>query len=152
MYARRVEYVNNPKLIELCLNCAKPDCDADKGCEDYYNKIREIEGRANIKHFCKLMDFRGEMLSLTEIAEQTGINRLTIYQRMKKGMTLEEAVKKPVRDREIVKLEYNGEMLSIHGWALKYCVSDEALRHRIRDMGMTLKQALIDLGVDEHEL
>ena len=41
-------------------------------------------------------EFRGERLTLTDIAERSGIPRLTLHYRLKRGWNLEDAATRPV--------------------------------------------------------
>lgn len=47
----------------------------------------------------RVVIFRGETLCVTEVAERLGMSRTALYQRLNRGLTIEEATNTPVRQK-----------------------------------------------------
>ena len=100
----------------------------------------------------KRIAYQGETLTLTELAERTGIKRVTIESRLKGGWTVEQAVsgQRPKRPRvrrgfstgrHPRTITLNGETLTISGWAERLGVSKPALHVRL-SKGWSLERTL----------
>jgi hypothetical protein len=78
--------------------------------------------------------FRGEMRSLAEIAEMTGINQQTIWYRVESGLSGEELAE-PV----VTLYTVNGESHTLMGWSNKLGIGYHSLRARL-DNGWTAER------------
>lgn len=100
-------YLDDPAVRELCLNCTRDDCDGL--CNDCKNLVRDILGLPHLREAKpkegrkkrekrpyqahKYHEIGGVTHTLNEWAEISDIKYITLYQRMYRyGMTLEEAM------------------------------------------------------------
>lgn len=74
-----------PEAAAICLNCTKLRCTGD--CTRVSG-----EGKA-------CWEYKGQQYKLRELSEMSGLPVQTIYSRLKKGMTIEEAVETPKAKR-----------------------------------------------------
>lgn len=88
--------------------------------------------------------YNGQLLTCTQIADAVG-GRMTssclYYRLVVKGMSLEEALSKPVQ-RYTTEYEYNGVMTKTADLVNIAGVNEKALRHRISVLGWTVKEAV----------
>lgn len=139
MFKRYIEikyqnYIDHPRLRELCLNCGAEDCDGL--CREYKNAVRDLLGVPHLRetmpkkkkekrekrnyNYRKLHEINGEKHTLREWSEISGINYNTMYMRMYRyGMTLDEALGNPLRPimHHPQIIEINGEAHTISEWA-----------------------------------
>lgn len=71
--------------------------------------------------------FKGELLTIPEIAEKYHIATSTVRTRFKQGYSEDDIIKK----KELKKYTINGETLTIKEFARKYNISEQALRYRL---------------------
>jgi hypothetical protein len=69
----------------------------------------------------------GETLTLAEWAERTGISRITIGARLRKGWTTDKALTTKPRQH----LTYNGQTKRLTSWAREIGISPDTIRHRL---------------------
>jgi len=145
-YSKDVE--NAPELIELCLKCKRTGC---KGMCVKYSQVRaKIFERANLRsgRAGQKFNYQGEILTYSQLANRLGMSPDTLRSRVKRGMTIEEAVAmgvpdgKPVKRRPALKLPViRGERLPASQWAEKLGVSRWIFYKYLRE-GHTLAQAV----------
>lgn len=58
-----------------------------------------VKEQQNNRATNRIIEYRGEMYTLTQLAEKTGINKTTLRERLNMGWDIEEAVNRPVRLR-----------------------------------------------------
>ena len=73
---------DNPSVNDVCLNCTKPDCPGF--CEEL--RQRMSHGRKNVQ----TLEWRGFIRTINQWANVLGIPRKTLYNRMNKGLSVEE--------------------------------------------------------------
>lgn len=96
-----------------------------------------------IKMRDQLHPFRGEMLTLNQIAERTDVPRQVIYRRMyNRGMSAEEAV--AIGGVRAAKYMYRGEMLSMAELARRAGIECTSLGKLIKKQGISA-EAAVDL-------
>ncbi|OAI26955.1 hypothetical protein A1351_14020 [Methylosinus sp. R-45379] len=89
-------------------------------------------------------EFRGEMLTIKELAARAGVPVVTMRDRLKRShcATVEEAVSKEFHKRsDAPRYEYEGRSLPLREWAKIAGLSVECLGQRMRD-GMTFAEAI----------
>lgn len=57
--------------------------------------------------------FDGEMLSVREIAERTGVNDKTLYGRLRQGMSIEEAARKAPTWKTVTEVELTARQMGV---------------------------------------
>ncbi len=88
-------------------------------------KIQSVN-RRNIKRYF----YKGSHKTLTEIAEISGIKMATLWARLKKGFSIEEALKRPITNAKV--FEFNGELTTIYELSKKSGLSAEIIYQRIK--------------------
>lgn len=100
-------FVEIPELASVCLECTSEDCDGI--CDKYRNAYRAYIGlaplpkrkmimsqivdgkRKNRRWIC--LEYEGEIHTLKEWARIKGVDYMTLYMRMKRGMSFERAIR-----------------------------------------------------------
>lgn len=78
-----------PEAISLCLDCAEPEC---KGaCE----RFRAVKGSEEESPARKILEYMGEALTVQQWADRLGMNRSTIYDRLSRGLEIEDVLRQP---------------------------------------------------------
>jgi hypothetical protein len=87
--------------------------------------------------------FRGETLSLKQMAEKYGLDKTTVSLRLKRGWSLESALTTPPGERRDNRkyLTFNGMTLPFSQMAKHYGLKPPTLSMRLK-RGMTLEEAL----------
>ena len=87
----------------------------------------------------RYLTYNGDTLLLSEWADKLGINKGTIYLRLRKGWPLEKVL---VKGREPVRLlTYQGETLNLSQWSRKLGLSSKAVHLRL-SKGWSVEEAL----------
>lgn len=85
------------KLMDLCLNCSKPDC---KGTCAQYRALRGAEPGKGGPRAIAYPGPDGLVLTLKEWEKRSGIPAKTLYNRVNVcGMTMQQAIEKGRRER-----------------------------------------------------
>ena len=79
--------------------------------------------------------YEDKLLTIKELAQISPVSLDTIYKRIKRGMSVEDAISKEN------KISYNGKTQSIREWAKEIGICHEALRQRLLK-GWSLHKAL----------
>jgi hypothetical protein len=83
-------------------------------------------------HKQKLIEHNGTTLSVVQWAAKIGIRSNTIYDRLKKGWTVEKALTTPsIYEGKNVLLTSNGLTLTVAEWSKRTGIKDDCLRRRI---------------------
>ncbi len=115
------------EMIDKCLNCAVADC---KGT---CRKVKR--GRRG-----QLYEIDGVEDTLSGWARRYGIKRQTVYERMRAGYPLRQALE--MRDGRLKKVhEIDGVVDTVEGWARRKGVDPQLVRRRMKQ-GSTLEEAL----------
>ena len=92
------------ELIDVCLECKRMSCSGE--CSRYSEAVKEYKKSIGGSKFSSLdsktrygvepkrYEFRGSMLSVPEMSKLTGISRTTLRTWLKRGLTMEEIVKR----------------------------------------------------------
>ena len=96
-----------------------------------------LKEKANRRSDNVFYTYKGKTQNLQDWANELGIQRLTLYGRLKSGMSIEEAFETPVAgegslaDKRTSKYEYNGETHSIREWSEIYNINLKKMQNRI---------------------
>lgn len=87
--------------------------------------------------------YKGETYTLYQLAKKVGIDYKLLWERLRKGMSVEEAVTTPVRKSGPAPQRYtiDGESYTVAELSKKYNISTPTLRVRIRS-GMSIEEAI----------
>lgn len=145
---------NHPDLIAICMACTRDDCHGE--CIEYTNKYRELCGLPPLQPAKKAKTNQairkytggsiqkyaafGREQTMREWAEESGISYHALYQRIKKGMTLEEALETDP-ERKAPKIEAFGRSMTLRQWAAHTHIDYRTLHKRIQ-RGMPPEEAL----------
>lgn len=88
----------------------------------------------------KLIEFRGQSKTASEWADEMGLPRQQVANRINRGWDVEQALTAPLEDRTCL-IEIDGEVLTITEWAEKTGRRRTTIRNRL-DAGMTEKEAV----------
>lgn len=88
------------------------------------------EQSANRK-MTRWVEYKGERLPVSVLAQRLGIGTGVLCYRLDIGLTIEEAIARPIRKRKRHFLELNGESLTVPEWAKKTGLSENLIRLRI---------------------
>lgn len=151
----------HPELIEMCASCTQPDCSGL--CTAYRQKYRELHGlpklntqqrrdKSNLRNDNKHDPYEafGEIHTLAEWSRKTGIYYGTIWKRLLYGWSIEDALSKPAKTRNIVdraeRYEAFGQSLTIREWSERCGVNVRTLYRRL-DNGWPIEKALTEAPV-----
>ena len=139
----RIHYENpmqEPEVVAVCANCTREDCDGV--CDDYRNAARKCLGLPPLRrlNYRAKYEFDGESHTLREWSEISGIHCNVLYRRLNSGMTIGEALSRPVRVKNRAVIEHDGQAYTLAEWAEALGVSYMTLYMRLR-RGMTIAQA-----------
>jgi len=98
--------------------------------------------QSNNQRSNRIIEYDGRSQSLTEWSKEYGIKFATLSLRLDAyGMTIEEALTKPVLAHTRTSITFNGVTRSHRGWSKALGLSKNAVDERLRS-GMTVEQAL----------
>jgi len=85
--------------------------------------------------------FDGEYLTVPQISKKTGINKITLYARLKKGMPIEAATSIPVIKRGTL-YDIGGEQMTLVQISEKYGISYSRLHHKVVMENIPIEEAI----------
>ena len=126
----------------------RPSKDHSIDREDNNGDYRKLNCRwATSKEQCRnqrtnrLITHKGVIKCLAEWAEEYGLNQATLKSRLDiQGLTIEDALKKPIRPMEKL-YTYKNKAQNITQWAKEYGMSSKKVGERLRN-GWTIEKAL----------
>ncbi len=83
----------------------------------------------------------GVALTIREWAARSGVPRATLTQRLRRGMSIGEAIN-PDLNRKNVTHTHNGETRTVREWADHTGINYETLHYRLRKLGMSIGDAI----------
>ena len=119
-----------------CCECKKEDQRQRYTNDSEYREKRqtsctgEVSGKGIHMKRERLITAHGQTLPITEWAKRTGLGRVTIYKRLSRGMSPDDAVSQPLQRRRT--LTANGETLTVPEWAERLGTTQSIIRQRIR--------------------
>lgn len=94
----------------------------------------------------RVVEYQGETLCVSDLARRFGLTPGTLRFRLDRGMSVEDAVSKPVQKRrthrDAVRIEYNGESYTVPELARQCGLPTKTLRNRLKS-GWSLRRALL---------
>lgn len=157
------DYIDDPEFVAMCMECEAPDCAGI--CDRFKNRVNRLCGvpevhtpppkppkpprppkRKLVRHVEKngeLLEAFGEKHTLSEWSRIKGIRYHTLYMRIRRGKTMEEALS---MDLEYIcpvpaTITAGGETLTVKEWARRLCVSRDCIYQRIM-RGMSPESAV----------
>ena len=125
--------------IDQCLNCTVADCQG--ACRR--NMVQGTKRKRN-----RLYEINGVEDTLSGWARRYGIRRQTVYERMRAGATIRQALDMPVR-RQVRELDGRKHILTARGrtldliqWAKLLGVKRMALYMRLRNHGFDIEETV----------
>ena len=115
-----------------------------------------VKEQSNNRRTCHLLTYNGKTQSLMQWAEETGLSRSCISNRLKKGWPAEKALTEPMRTtrgqgvfapgREKVcdgtgLYTFNGETHTLVEWSRKLGIKKQTLYTRVTDSRFTIEEA-----------
>lgn len=94
------------------------------------------------RFFTKWVTAFGETLCFSDMAEKYGITTTTLRYRLKKGMSLEDALTEKKRDA-FYDIELNGETLGLIDFSKKHGISLTTFHRKVK-AGMSIEEAIIE--------
>lgn len=92
----------------------------------------------------RYIEHNGEIKTLAEWAEILQIPYTTLHGRLRKNLSLSEAISIPSRPkREAIIIEWNNECLTLSQWAKKVGIAKNSLWDRIYKLGWSIEKALL---------
>jgi lambda repressor-like predicted transcriptional regulator len=77
------------------------------------------------------LTYRGRTRNLQQWADEFGIKRSTLEQRLRTGWTIDKALETPVDNTPAIQLTHKGKTLTLAEWAKKTGLSYTILRTRL---------------------
>jgi hypothetical protein len=114
--------------------------DNDKGYWPDNVRWDTVKNQSRNKTTSRLVEYKGKEIPLPELAEKAGIPRKRFQARLDGGMSVEEAVKRPLK--KVQKFVFHGHAHNLREWSEITGISYNTLRSRIYTKGWTLAQAL----------
>ena len=94
----------------------------------------------------RIFTIGGKTQCMADWEEDAGISHQIIDRRMKKGLTFEEAIKKPVGvSYPLHNITFNGETHNLAEWSRLLGIGEGAIRGRLKSKHYTLEEALTEL-------
>jgi hypothetical protein len=90
------------------------------------------------------LTYAGETLTLVDWSERTNITKATIWERLRRGWSVERALTTPVRPHTCTRgrqFEWDGRSLTLTAWSREVGLSTNTIRARL-DRGWRLSDAL----------
>lgn len=129
-----------PELIQLCLNCTRPDCQGN--CMAHEMLAAEIMPKRG-NEIPKYTAF-GKTRTVREWCAMYGISTATLYNRMAQGMTFEAAIQSGGTTKKHVpirKYQWDGKWLTLREISARTGVVYSRLHDRL-SRGWTLEDAV----------
>lgn len=101
-----------------------------------------MKEQQNNKSSNHLLTYQGKTQNINQWAQELGMKREIIKDRLLSGWSTEEALSRPPKQVDPATVEYQGKTYIISELAEKYNLAYDVLRHRILKQGMPIEEAL----------
>lgn len=134
---------DSAEQIAMCLSCEAEECNGGCGRLAALRRAqkpareRKKPGRPQ-----RRWEYRGEWLTMRQIAARTGLEFRLLQARLKHGWSVERAIGTPVRGG---KYSFEGESLNFHQIAVRLGVTDSSLRWCSKKHGGDLDAAAAEI-------
>lgn len=121
--------------------CGKPECpecgplNRAPNCRWATLKEQSVNRSNNVK-----LTFKGETKTMSQWAEQTGIDYRLLQSRHAFGWSDERILTAPVRQAD--RFEFNGENLTLDEWAAKTGIPRYTIAQRIKKLGWSIERSV----------
>ena len=102
----------------------------------------DMKGQNNNKRSNHILEYDGMKMTCTQMAEYFGIDVNTFKYRIYRGMSVEDAIKTPIRTYELIQSSY-GEFHTLKEWAEISGINRSTLSKRINKLKWDIDTALI---------
>ena len=94
---RKLHYEESQETVDFCLNCTKKKCYGN--CEELkkFKRTTGIGGKLRTREDAKRFLYNGAEYTARELSEISGLHIDTIRKRLRKGMSVEDAVSREKR-------------------------------------------------------
>ena len=102
-----------------------------------------VTQKENNRHtkYNRYIEYKGKRQMISEWCHELGIDDTTLYHRLNRGMSIEEAFTKPVGYAKNYPFEYNGKSQTINEWCFEYGIIRETFINR-RKRGWSMEDSL----------
>lgn len=107
-----------------------------------YNRILGGSFSGQYNNGCLIIEHEGQKHTLAEWEAILGIDREIIRQRYKKGMTMQQIIDIPPRERDKIWFMLDGEGHTIYEWVKISGLDYNTLRRRLVDLKMSVEEAV----------
>lgn len=159
---RRTELLQGTVVaIRGCLGCGKPFELSAYRQQRGRDRVCSTECKGRARGNIEAVAIRGVRKTLSAWADERGVKIGTVWARIKRGWSIEQALKvestvTPARRAESLRknwatrrangvvplIEIDGEKLTMSEWCQRFNLAEGTVRHRIRHLGMSPVQAL----------
>lgn len=85
----------------------------------------------------RMVTYKGEQVSLPELARKHGIGPQAVYDRLRRGWDIDRALKTPVKQQTVKRFEWQGQMYSAKELAkLHGGITETTMYHRLETMSV----------------
>ena len=135
------DIMRDPRMIALCTGCTKPDCGGI--CQEASQLARSIAKEKPCQtHGGKLYAVGDESHTLPQWSRIAGISQYTLSKRVKRGMTMAEAIATSrIKGKQGKQFEIGGVKRTMNEWAKIADVTPSRLYARMAQ-GMSLEEAV----------
>jgi predicted DNA-binding protein YlxM (UPF0122 family) len=110
-----------------------------KSVEETLELFKKAESKGKANMWSNLYEYRGKKYTLGELSKETGVKKSMLATRLKRGMSVEDAVNTP--EKVVAKYFYNGQEMSIRQIAIETKSDPKRLKTALKD-GLSMEDAI----------